>query len=191
MAENKKGFMLYADQQELFSQLTDDYAGKLIKHIFEYVNDNNPNSEDALINMAFTPIKLQLKRDLEKYKSVCERNRINGSKGGRPKEPNKPSGLSGNPKEPKQPDKDKDKDTDNDTVTDNEIYREKDHLRITWTEMNKLIEEFGEVKADDYINQVLNYRKNVKYKSLYLTALKWLRRDTEKKDKQNRRTLSI
>ena len=43
--------------------------------------------------------------------------------------------------------------------------------------MNKLIDEFGEAKADEYVNSVLNYRKNSKYKSLYLTTLKWLRKD--------------
>ena len=35
MAENKKGFILYSDQKELFEQLPDDKAGQLIKHIFK------------------------------------------------------------------------------------------------------------------------------------------------------------
>jgi hypothetical protein len=60
------------------------------------------------------------------------------------------------------------------------IYIEKDHLSITWDEFNKLADEFGEIKADEYIKKVLNYRKNSKYKSLYLTALNWLKKDVEK-----------
>ncbi len=70
MADNKKGFILYADQQELFEQLDNEQAGKLIKHIISYVNDENPVSKDPFINLAFTPIKQQLKRDLEKWEST-------------------------------------------------------------------------------------------------------------------------
>lgn len=81
MAENKKGFILYADQKELFSQLPDEIAGKLIKHIMAYVNDENPVSDDILINIAFTPIKLQLKRDLVKFEEVKDRRSVAGKIG--------------------------------------------------------------------------------------------------------------
>ena len=81
MAENKKGFILYADQKELFSQLPDEIAGKLIKHIMAYVNDENPISDDILINIAFTPIKLQLKRDLIKFEEVKDRRSVAGKIG--------------------------------------------------------------------------------------------------------------
>lgn len=70
MAEEKKGFILYADQKELFDQLPNDKAGELIKHIFSYVNDETPTTEDLLINLAFTPIKQQFKRDLEKWETT-------------------------------------------------------------------------------------------------------------------------
>lgn len=70
MAENKKGFLLYADQKELFDQLPNDKAGELIKHIFSYVNDESPETEDLIIKMAFTPIKQQFKRDLLKWEDT-------------------------------------------------------------------------------------------------------------------------
>jgi len=69
MAEDKKGFILYADQKELFEQLPNEKAGELIKHIFKYVNDENPTTDDLIINLAFTPIKQQLKRDLKKFEA--------------------------------------------------------------------------------------------------------------------------
>ena len=81
MAEDKKGFILYADQKELFEQLPNEKAGELIKHIFKYVNDENPISEDLLINLAFTPIKQQLKRDLKKYESKKENLSNSGIEG--------------------------------------------------------------------------------------------------------------
>ena len=49
MAENKKSFVAYADWKETFDALSDEKAGQLIKHIFAYVNDENPESEDMLI----------------------------------------------------------------------------------------------------------------------------------------------
>lgn len=70
MAENKKGFVLYADQRSIIELLSNEKAGILFKHIFAYVNDENPKSRDGLINMAFEPIKLQLKRDLIKWVDI-------------------------------------------------------------------------------------------------------------------------
>ena len=114
MAANKKSFVLYTDQRSYFDKLNDQEAGQLIKHIFSYVNDENPNAVDRIIDLSFEPIKLQLKRDLVKYESISNRNKSNGKLGGRPKqeEPKKPTGLSGNPNKPKKADTDNDTDTD-------------------------------------------------------------------------------
>jgi hypothetical protein len=116
MAANKKSFVLYTDQRSYFDKLNDQEAGQLIKHIFSYVNDENPNAVDRIIDLSFEPIKLQLKRDLVKYESISNRNKSNGKLGGRPKqeEPKKPTGLSGNPNKPKKADTDTDNDTDTD-----------------------------------------------------------------------------
>jgi hypothetical protein len=84
MAKDKKSFILYADQRGVFNQLPDDIAGKLIKHIFAYVNDENPQSEDLIINIAFEPIKQSLKRDLNRWEQYIDKQSLNGKKGGRP-----------------------------------------------------------------------------------------------------------
>ena len=112
MAENKKAFVLYADLIHTINKMPSDKAGDLFKHILSYVNDENPITDDMLIELVFEPIKQQLKRDLKKYESICERNSANGKKGGRPKKPKKPTGLIGNPTEPKEADKDNDTDKD-------------------------------------------------------------------------------
>jgi hypothetical protein len=72
MAENKKSFVLYSDSQGLINQLPDDVAGRLLKHIYAYVNDENPTTDELLLNIAFEPIKMQLKRDLVKYEKKRE-----------------------------------------------------------------------------------------------------------------------
>jgi len=67
MAKDKKSFILYADQLEHFEDLTDEEAGQLIKHVFRYVNDKKPEAPNRIIQVAFNPVKQQLKRDLKTY----------------------------------------------------------------------------------------------------------------------------
>lgn len=69
MAKGKKSFVLYSDQKELFEALTDEQSGKLIKHIFRYVNDENPTLDDPILKIAFITIKSVLKRDLNKWEN--------------------------------------------------------------------------------------------------------------------------
>jgi hypothetical protein len=67
MAENKKSFVLYCDLIHTIEKMPDDKAGLLFKHLLRYVNDQNPTIDDLLIEIAFEPIKRQLKRDLESW----------------------------------------------------------------------------------------------------------------------------
>jgi len=67
MAEEKKSFILYADFINTVDELSDQEAGILFKHILQYVNDRDPILSDRLLQLVFTPIKLQLKRDLSKW----------------------------------------------------------------------------------------------------------------------------
>jgi uncharacterized phage protein (TIGR02220 family) len=99
MAVGKKKVIVYTDWINQFKDLTDEEAGKLIKHFFEYVNDLNPTS-DRLTELLFNPIKATLKRDLEAWESKQQTNKENGAKGGRPKKnteteinPNNPVGF--------------------------------------------------------------------------------------------------
>ena len=130
MAENKKSFILYCDIIHTLEKLSDEDAGKLFKHILRYVNDLNPTTDHLITEIAFEPIKQQLKRDLVKYVNLCERNKINSKNAGRPKKsnglnnnPKKSSGLIGLQKESKK------SDNDNDNVIDiekrKEIFKEK------------------------------------------------------------------
>lgn len=81
MAENKKSIIVYADWIELFESLTDDEAGKLIKHFFRYVNDQNPTPPDRITELSFIPIKQSLKRDLDKWEGRLSERSLNGRKG--------------------------------------------------------------------------------------------------------------
>jgi hypothetical protein len=77
MAEDKKSVLVYVDWISIFKKLEDDEAGRLIKHFFEYVNDQNPIAPDRLTELLFEPIKLTLKRDLVKYENKRAINKEN------------------------------------------------------------------------------------------------------------------
>lgn len=81
MAENKKSFLLYADQIHTFEELSDEEAGKLVKHLFRYVNDQDPVAPDKLTKIAFEPIKQQLKRDLVKWEEELAKKSESGVMG--------------------------------------------------------------------------------------------------------------
>ena len=127
MAEGKKTFVAYANWMATFEKLTDEEAGRLIKHLFRYVNDLDPEPPDRMIELVFEQFKQILKVDLDKWESIRERNKINGSKGGRPKkdkEPKKPTGLIGNPKKPRKADNDNDNDNDNVNANANALSKD-------------------------------------------------------------------
>lgn len=72
MEEDKISFVLYSDQRGQFDKLSDEQAGKLVKHIFSYVNLEYPEG-DFITELAFEPIKTQLKRDKKKWESVIKK----------------------------------------------------------------------------------------------------------------------
>ena len=79
--ENKKSFILYCDLIHTIKKLPDEEAGKLFKHILSYVNDENPTTDNLILNIAFEPIKQQLKRDLKQWESERNARSEAGKKG--------------------------------------------------------------------------------------------------------------
>ena len=92
--EGKKSFVLYTDQREVFDELSDEDAGRLIKHIFSYVNDENPSTDNLLLKVAFLPIKTQLKRDLKMWDEKKQQRAEAGRKGGVAKASNAKQSLA-------------------------------------------------------------------------------------------------
>ena len=65
----------------------------------------------------------------------------------------------------------------NDKNNKENIYREFQHLFITEDEVKKLLEKHTVTQIDNVLNDIENYKGNTKYKSLYLTAVKWLQKN--------------
>ena len=78
MAEGKKSFIAYSDWKATFDEMSNEDAGLLIKHIFSYVNDENPVSDNVLIRVAFAQFKQTLKRDLNKWEEQLDQRREAG-----------------------------------------------------------------------------------------------------------------
>lgn len=104
MANGKKSFVAYIDWGSTFDELDDNEAGQLIKLLFDYVRDKEPEPPSKLIKIAFEHIKQDLKRDLKKWVGYIEKQQENGKKGGRPKETQKTQAFSENPTQPKKAD---------------------------------------------------------------------------------------
>ncbi len=87
MADNeKKSFILYKSYYKSVESLTMEERGKLFTAIFEYQIDGKVITPlSPLCSMAFSFIQSQFEIDKNKYLDIVERNRANGSKGGRPK----------------------------------------------------------------------------------------------------------
>lgn len=90
MAENKKSFILYADLIHTVRKMPKDKAGELFLTILSYVNDEDPGIDDLLVEVAFEPVKQQLKRDLKRWEDYRGKQSLNGKKGGRPAKPSDP-----------------------------------------------------------------------------------------------------
>jgi len=168
MAENKKSFLLYTDLIHTVKKLNDQQAGKLFKHVLEYVNDLNPQTDDILLQVCFEPIRQSLKRDLQKYENIREKKSEAGKKGAN-----------------KRWQKIADDSTAikpmaniavNDSVSDSDIYKSFAHLSISEKEFKKLEVDYTKQQIDETLEAIENFKNNTKYKSLYLTAKNWLKK---------------
>ena len=197
MAENKKSFIAYCEWIEVFEELSDEDAGKLIKHIFKYVNDQDPKADNPLVKLAFIPIKQHLKRDLKKYETYIEKQRANGSKGGRPKETQKTQPFI---KKPKKADNVNVNDNVNDTSTKvdedsllptsklKEIYLDNPRiigsviktLGVKDKDLENLLDDFNE----HLDTQGINAKKWLDYTSHFLSWARKIKKIKEQPDKK-------
>ena len=80
MSKEKKGFIVYDDNMEVVSRLSDEEAGQLLKGMLEYSITGKQPKFKGVLEFVFIPIKQQMDRNAEKYAARCEKNRENANK---------------------------------------------------------------------------------------------------------------
>jgi len=82
----KKSFILYTDCFDTIQHLSDEQLGRLTRLLFRYqIDGTTPEVNDPLF-FPFGFIRATMDRDNQKWEKRAESARVNGAKGGRPKE---------------------------------------------------------------------------------------------------------
>lgn len=80
MAQGKKSFLFYTDWIDTFKKLPKDKGYDLLMHMLSYVNDENPETDDILVDAVFQQIKNTLKRDLNNWENQQQQRKEAGLK---------------------------------------------------------------------------------------------------------------
>jgi len=97
---SRPSIILHLDSLEVLDKLNDKECAELFKAIRDY-NKGLELNLSSLVDIVFTQFKNQFDRDIKKYQNICERNKNNGLKGGRPRNPKNPVGFSETQNNPK------------------------------------------------------------------------------------------
>lgn len=124
MAERTR-FYVYTEWLRPMNRLSDEQLGKFFRAYYEMQMTGNTDVEvdDPMVNLMLDATRRQVELDRAAYEQKCEVNRLNGAKGGRPKNPEKPKRFSEKPKQtqrnPEKADNDSDNDIDSPTENNN------------------------------------------------------------------------
>lgn len=86
MDKQNRAFLLYGSYSKQVKKLDNEEAGALFKYILDYVNeDETKETLSPLADMVFSMIEEHLARDKNRYDEICEKRRLAGLMGGRPR----------------------------------------------------------------------------------------------------------
>lgn len=90
----KESFVFFKSWKDAINGLPPDVRLEIYEAVVEYGTLGNVPDLKPMAAIAFNFIKNDLDRSAEKYAKIVERNKTNGKKGGRPKNPENPVGFS-------------------------------------------------------------------------------------------------
>ena len=146
--KEKQSFIMYQSWSTMIRELPNEQAGDLIKAICRYQDDPEALPEDPVMIAVFLMIRDKLDQDAEKYAAICEMNRQNGAKGGRPRKEDrakkKASGFkkkaNGFRKNPEKPESDSDTDSDTESP-DGDVVDARESAATTTSVVGAVVED--------------------------------------------------
>lgn len=195
MAKEKTSFIVRKKYRKQIELLDNEKAWMLFKAIMKLQDWEVLENTDPVVDMLLSIMEEERKQDNEHYQEVCEKNKENGSKGGRPKKNRTViSKTEWNPTEPKKADNDNDSDNDSDNKNKRKknVKKKKylDFVLLSDEEYWKLLEIFWQTKLNQAIENLNNYiwSKGKHYDSHYHTIRKRNQefiQEVEKRKKEN------
>lgn len=196
----KGSFILYTKYAKQIQMLNMEQRGTLFTAILNHEREEELPEMDAMTEMAFMFIKVDLDENTEKYDDKCKKNQVNGQKGGRPKKTEKTEKSERfleNRTQPKKADNDNEYDNEYENENDNDLkkketkkekkhtFGEYKHVLLTASEYDRLVKDYGSAKTEQAVTYLDEYieEKGYKSKSHNLAIRRWVFNALEERSK--------
>lgn len=154
MENNKNTFIFHLEWAEILRGYPAEVRYEVYDAIIGYAQSGTLSEMKPLANMAFAFIKMDMDRDVDRYKEMCDKNKENGQRGGRPRNrtvSEKPNGFQENPKNRTVSEKPQyDNDYDYHSEDDNDYHSEGDKNAPARTEKFAPLNQNDVAFADFY-----------------------------------------
>lgn len=182
---------LYFSYLDTLSPFSDSEKGRLVAAMINYAANGELPTFEGNERFIWPTIQSQIERDIEAYEKKCEKNRSNGAKGGRPKNPTvieetqKTERFLEKPKKAKEKkkenEKEKKKENENNNINISKKppkikHGEFNNVALTEAEFEKLINDYGSeltYKAIKFLDEYIE-EKNYKSRSHNLAIRRWV-----------------
>lgn len=142
----KQSMIFYASWKEALKGLPDSVRLEVYEAAIDFAMSGDEPELSGTAALAFSFIRQDIIRDMQKYERICERNRANGKKGGAPagnRNASKAETTQNNPNNPvgaksTQTTQNNPNDNDNDNEDDNDVYISSDKSSDISTESDTL-----------------------------------------------------
>ena len=126
----KDSFVLYTKYLDNIQALSMEQRGMLFTSLMLYASGQEPEEMDPVTSMAFSFIKSQMDKDIEKYNETCAKRSEAGKLGGRPKNQEKKKKANGFYENQKKQGKAKKADNEYEYDNDNDLLKENTKRKV-------------------------------------------------------------